>query len=305
MKKVLFVCSGNHSVVASFILEQANSLHSKGIVVDFFYVNQKGIKGYLNSMKLLKEKIAIFNPDIIHAHYGLSGLLSNLQRKVPVVTTYHGSDINIPHIRLFSKISILFSSHNIFVSENLWKVAGSPNKSSIIPCGVDSSVFKPMDRIESRKYFQWNENEKLVLFSGSFDNSVKNFGLAKNAVTKLNNVRLIELKGYTREEVALLFNAVDVALMTSFTEGSPQFIKEALACNCPVVSVEVGDVKSFLENVENSYIVNRDALDIANTLKIILDNNYRSNGNSFLLFKKLDLNSIADKIIDIYKKVYK
>lgn len=305
MKKVLIVCSGNHDGVASFITEQVNSIESKGILIDFFYVSQKGIKGYLKSLKSLKEKIAVFNPDIVHAHYGLSGLLSNLQRKVPVVTTYHGSDINLPQIRFFSKISIFLSTHNIFVAEKLWKVAGSPNKSSIIPCGVDTSVFKPMDRIEARKYFQWNENEKWVLFAGSFDNSVKNSGLAKNAVSKLINVRLIELKGYNREEVALLFNAVDAALMTSFTEGSPQFIKEALACNCPVVSVDVGDVSEMISDVNNSFIVNYNADEIAEKLKLIMETQQRSDGRKVILSKKLAFQEVADQLIDIYTQISK
>lgn len=305
MKKVLIVCSGNHAGIASFILEQVNSLQLKGILIEFFYVSQKGIMGYLKSLKSLKEKIAVFNPDIVHAHYGLSGLLSNLQRKVPVVTTYHGSDINIPQIRFFSKISIFLSAHNIFVAEKLWKVAGSPNKSSIIPCGVDTSVFNTMDRVEARKYFQWNENEKLVLFAGSFDNSVKNSGLAKNAVSKLNNVCLIELKGYTREEVALLFNAVDAALMTSLTEGSPQFIKEALACNCPVVSVNVGDVLEMISDVSNSFIVNYNADEIAEKLNLILETQQRSDGRSIILSKKLALPEVADQLIEIYRQISK
>lgn len=303
MIKVLIVCSGNHSVIASFISEQVYSLEAKGILIDFFYVNQKGIKGYLRSLKLLKEKMITFHPDVIHAHYGLSGLLSNLQRKVSVVTTYHGSDINIPQIKLLSKLSILFSAHNIFVSKNLWKVAGSPKQSSIIPCGVNTFLFKPMDRIEARKYFQWNENEKLVLFSGSFDNVVKNYGLAKNAVSKLKNVRLIELKGYSREEVALLFNAVDVALMTSFTEGSPQFIKEALACNCPVVSVNVGDVSEVISDVNDSFIVNYDANEIAEKLDVVLKSQKKSNGRSIILNKNLALADVAEQLIKIYKQI--
>lgn len=303
MKKVLVVCSGNHSGVASFILEQANSLMSIGIVVDFFYVSQKGIKGYLKSLKLLKEKIAVFNPEIVHAHYGLSGLLSNLQRKVPVVTTYHGSDINIPQIRFFSKISIFLSAHNIFVAEKLWKVAGSPKKSSIIPCGVDTSIFKPMDRIEARKYFNLDNNARLIMFSGSFDNQVKNYDLAKNAVSKLKNVQLIELKGFSREEVALLFNAVDVALMTSISEGSPQFIKEALACNCPVVSVNVGDVPEMISDVNNSFIVNYDEGEIAEKLDIVLKSQQRSNGRAIILNKNLALSDVAAQLIEIYKQI--
>ena len=115
--KILIVCSVNKGWVVPFISEQAESLENNGHTVEWLKIDSNGWKGYWNKRKELKAKIKSFNPDIIHAHYGLCGLLANFQRKVPVVTTYPGSDINVFKVRLFSIISLILSKYNIFMSK--------------------------------------------------------------------------------------------------------------------------------------------------------------------------------------------
>ena len=115
--RILIVASKNSGKLSPFVLEQANALQQKGIEVDYFGIVGKGIKGYLQAFVPLCKKIKEFQPDLIHAHYGLSGLLANLQRKVPVVTTYHGSDINVVEVRRFSKMAMRLSAWNVFVSQ--------------------------------------------------------------------------------------------------------------------------------------------------------------------------------------------
>ena len=115
--KILIVCSQNSGKIAPFIIDQVDALMKSEVECDYYTVKGKGILGYLKNRKGLTAKINSFQPEIIHAHYGLSGLLANLQRKIPVVTTYHGSDINISKIFIFSKICMFLSQYNIFVSE--------------------------------------------------------------------------------------------------------------------------------------------------------------------------------------------
>ena len=284
----------------TFIKDQADALIKAGCVIDFFGVKNKGLVGYLKNLRKLLQKIKVFQPQIIHAHYGLCGLLANLQRKVPVVTTYHGSDINNKKILKFSKIAIFLSKFNIFVSQKNIDIAKPQKNYALIPCGVDTELFKPMNQVDCRAKFDFKDDENLVLFSSSFDNKVKNSALAKAAISQLNNVKLIELTGFSRQDVALLMNAVDAVLMTSFTEGSPQFIKEAMAVNCPIVSVDVGDVKKVIENVNNCYIATYETNDVAEKLKKCLNNAERTNGHEILLQKKLDNKTVAAKISEIY-----
>jgi len=299
--KVLIVCSKNSGKIAPFILDQAESLEAKGMEIDFFNVSQKGLFGYLKSRRELMQKIGDFQPEIIHAHYGLSGLLANLQRKIPVVTTYHGSDINHPKVLRFSKIAIFLSKFNVFVSQKNIDTVKPKKKYALIPCGVDTELFKPLNKAECREKSGLKNDEKLVLFSSGFDNKVKNPALAKAAVKSLPDVKLLELKGYVRQEVAFLMNAVDAVLMTSFSEGSPQFIKEAMAVNCPIVSVDVGDVQEVVGDTENCFICSHTEKEIAEALRKVFDANKRTLGREKIL--QLDNRLVAEKIIEIYNKV--
>ena len=313
--KVLIVANYNTGSFSPFVIEQVEAIKKLNVEFDFFGVEGKGIKGYLSNLGKLKKKINTFKPDIIHAHYGLTGLLANLQRKVPVITTFHGSDINKGGIiSFFSRISIRMSKHNIFVSPLLLKKSAYHGKNvSVIPCGIDVSLFQPSDKKVAREALGWDEDSKYVLFSGSFDNAVKNPELAKAGIEALrhhytqysDNLHFVELKGYTRQQIATLLNAADCALMTSYTEGSPQIIKEAIACGCPTVSVEVGDVANTTKGVEGCYIVQRTADDIASGISRVLDSNKRVNGLGRLLELELSNEQIAKRIVEIYHKTQK
>lgn len=301
--KVLIVASYNKNRFAPFVVEQAHALQQQGIIVDYFGVVGKGIKGYLKSLSSLRKKIKEFQPDMIHAHYGLSGLLANLQSKVPVVTTYHGSDINVATVRRFSKMAMCLSAWNVFVSQRNVELAKIHKKFSLLPCGIDVDNFTLQDKSEARNALGWDQNGKYVLFAGAFDNEVKNAPLAQAAVQLLSNVHLIEMKGYSRQEVATLFYAADALLLTSFTEGSPQVVKEAMACNCPVVTVDVGDVKERLERVYLSAVVERNPQTISDALKFIMEQGERSNGREELLRQGLDNRKVAEKLIQIYNNI--
>ena len=109
--RVLVVASFNKGHFAPFIVEQAEALKEQGCEIEFFGLQGKGFRGYLHNVPQLKQKIREFRPDIIHAHYGLSGLFANLQREIPVVTTYHGSDINDKSALPFSKMAIWLSGN--------------------------------------------------------------------------------------------------------------------------------------------------------------------------------------------------
>lgn len=115
--KLLVVASDKGGHFVPFIEEQITALEALGVQIIRYGITGKGIIGYLRCLPALRRLIRMERPDIVHAHYGLSGLLANLQRMVPVITTYHGSDINKPSIRRFSKIAMRLSAHNIFVSQ--------------------------------------------------------------------------------------------------------------------------------------------------------------------------------------------
>lgn len=306
--RVLIVASYNKSRFAPFIVEQAEALKKQQCEIAWFGLQGKGLMGYLKNLPALKKKIREFQPDVVHAHYGLSGLLANLQRGVPVVTTYHGSDINDKKALRFSKMAMHLSAWNIFVSRKTLEIADQKKKYSLLPCGIDMTDLQLMERNEARQNLNLTEHKKYILFAGAFDNAVKNAPLAKEAVSLMqdDNVELLELKGYSREEVTLLMCAADAFLMTSFSEGSPQVIKEAMACGCPIVSVDVGDVKERVEGVEECYVTQtREPQEIAGLLKKALSFNGRNKGRERVLADGLDNGQIAERLVDLYNRMSK
>jgi len=304
--KILIVCSGNAGYISPFILEQAESLQKKGVTIDYFLIIGKGVFGYLKNYPALIKKIKLFQPDLIHAHYGFSGMLAVLQKKIPVVTTFHGSDINESGTNFFiSKIVEKKSIYNIFVNKSLVVKIKSKNKFEILSCGIDLDKIFPLNKEESRKKLGFDLSKKLILFSSSFDNKVKNYPLAKKAVDLLKEINFIEMKGYSREEVNLLMNACDVLLVTSKNESGPLVVKEAMVCGCPIVTTDVGDVKTVIGNTQGCYITTYDPFDIAEKLKMALAFNKKTNGKNRIIELKLDINIIADNIISIYNKILK
>lgn len=308
--KILIVASYNKGRFAPFIVEQVEAfeqLTHTHIEVDWFGVQAHGIRGYLNSLPALRNKIELFKPDVIHAHYGLSGLLATLQTQIPVVITYHGSDINKRKIRLFSQIAVWRADWNIFVSNKLKDLVFATNY-SILPCGINLNELPFVEQKSAREQLGWSANKDYILFAGAFDNAVKNYPLANQSVTLLGqeDVELVELKGYSREQVTCLMCAADCLLLTSHTEGSPQVIKEAMAAGCPIVSVDVGDVRERIGGIDGCYVAdNREPEHISNLLRQALMFEGRTDGRKRIIEFGLDNKQIAEKLLNIYQNVVK
>ena len=318
--KILVLASDKGGKFVPFIEEQIVALQQVGVEIIRYGVTGKGIIGYLSELPALRRFIRAEQPDIIHAHYGLCGLLSNLQRRVPVVTTYHGSDINKPSILRFSKIAIRLSAWNIFVSKRNISIALSPHslvasrlkkRSTLLPCGVNLTDDQLTSRTEARKALGIEDDAKVVLFAGAFTNAVKDAPLAQEAVSFASNLSplasnliLQELRGFSRAEVNCWMCAANCLLMTSKSEGSPQVIKEAMACGCPIVSVDVGDVAERTSGVDGCYIVRtREPKDIAQAVLQAIAYEGRTDGREKIIEMGLSNDQVAEHLIEIYKQV--
>jgi len=300
--KILIACSGNNPYgISPFIKEQTKSLKNHGINIDYFLIKGKGFLGYLRNLPKLRKKIKSEKVDLIHAHYGLSGMLAVLQRIRPVIITFHGSDINIKKNKIIAKIAMKFAAHNIFVEKSLIKKTKAKKKYTLLSCGVDFDKNFPMDKHLCRKHLGIKLESKIALFSSSFDKKVKNYQLAKEAIDLVGGVELLELKSYSRKEVNMLMNACDLLLVTSFSETGPLVVKEAMAHNCPIVTTDVGDARNIIGNTDGCYITSYDPEDVASKIKKTLK--FRGNTNGREKVIHLDLNNIAKEIIHIYKKV--
>lgn len=305
--KILIVCRWHGDHAAAFIMEQVDALRSLGHDVQYVTAKKGGIGGYVELYRNLRKAIREIQPDIVHAHYGICGLIANLQRQVPVVTTYPGSDINDKRIRPISVIAMRLSKYNLFMSKKqVAKVQryAKPEKTEIVRYGILSDLFVEQDKAKARKAMRLKADMKYVLFSSKFTRMDKDPELAKAAVALVDNAELLPLTGgYTKEEMVSLMNAVDAAIVTSRSEGSPQFTKEVMACGCPIVSVDVGDVAEQVQGLDGCYIAKtREPEEIAELLKkaIVFG---KTKGHQHIKDMRLDNVQVAERLVEIYKNV--
>lgn len=305
---VLLVHSGNavsDSSHYTFVKEQGEALSRLGVNVFYFAVKGKGVKGYLKCYAPLKKAIQDNAIDIVHAHYGLCGALSVMQRKVPVVITFHNGETLTRKGKIISSLASRFSAYNIFVAQHIHDgLFGIPKQYSIIPCGIDMALLPLVEKEAAVKTMGLPVDKPNILFGGSFSNPRKNYPLAQEAVSLLSYpINLIELKGFNREQVGMLLCGCDLFLLPTKSEGSPQVIKEALACNCPIVATSVADIPRLLDGVSNSYATSFDPVEIAQRMDQIIKGGSRSDGRRRIGELGLDNPQVAARILRIYRSV--
>ncbi|MCF8367442.1 MAG: glycosyltransferase family 4 protein [Bacteroidales bacterium] len=314
---ILFVSSGNNNYfgLSPFIKSQGESLRKVGAKVDFYTIKGKGIKGYLSNVKKLKKHIRAGNYNLIHVHYSLSGWVVLLTGStLPKILSLMGSDVHgsstqdgrtnfAGKLLTYQAFLIQFFFRAIISkSRNLSKVIIRKKNIHIIPNGVDFEKFKPMDKIESRKTLGLNEKEKLILFLGAKENTNKNFKLGKEAIEMLDvrDTRLIAPYPVDHKDIPIYLNACDVLLFTSYKEGSPNVIKEALACNTIIVTTPSGDILERIKGANNVFVAEFSAKSVCQ--KIMEAINFQEEPNSRDIVKnELDENVIARKLISIYE----
>lgn len=315
--KVLFVCSGNSKnfEIIPFIKEQGESLKRNGIEVDYYPIVGKGLGGYIKAGFRLRKFLKKKKYDLIHAHYTFSGWASVIGAgKLPVVLSLMGTDANgeykgVNKVVFKSRVSALltrliqpFVTAIIAKSANIEKIIYLKYKSHIIPNGVNMEVFQPTPGNQPA-----GNRKKKVLFLGSKTKPGKNFTLARMAVHQLQSpdVELVCPYPVTHQDIPRYLNEADVLAFSSFMEGSPNVIKEAMACNCPIVSTDVGDVKWVLGKTTGCFISSFDTNDFAEKLKYAIafsQTNGRTDGRQRIIDLGLDATTIAKRIIDVYRQ---
>lgn len=315
--KVLFVHSGNSKryPVSPFLQAQADSLRAEGVVVEFFPVVGKGF-GYLRNVKPLREAIRSIRPDVVHAHYVLCGWVAVLAReKIPLVLslmgddaqgTFTGRDRRTWSSWLFITLTRLiqpFVHAIIYKSRDLGKVVWRDRIGHLLPNGVRMEQFR-VDPDGAGRELGFDRSKKHVLFLGDPSDPNKNFALVRDAVGSLgrDDVELHTPYGTDHDTVVKLMNGADVLTLCSFGEGSPNVIKEAMACGCPIVSVPAGDAQWVIGETEGCHITGYEPRDFASGLQRALAFKGRTRGRERIISLGLDATSTARKLITIYQR---
>jgi glycosyltransferase involved in cell wall biosynthesis len=299
------------------VARQIESVRALGAEVEVLEI--RGVKRlkYLQSLAVLRSLAT--SVDLIHAHYGYCGWVARSQLSKPVVVSFMGDDLlGTPDVtgraRPFSRWVVQADcwlartvDAVIVKSAEMARII-APVKVHIIPNGVDLRVFRPIDARAARGLIGLADNKRYILFPGRPEEPRKGFALAQAAVKETAErtnepLELISLWGVAPYKVPLYMNACDAMVLTSFWEGSPNVVKEAMACNLPVVSVPVGDVPELLADVDGCSVCPREVEALAVALVKVLGRIQRTNGRVALERKGLDLLSVARKLMNVYVDV--
>lgn len=307
MMKVLFICSGNKAgKPGDVVFNQGESLRKQGIQIDYFTIEGGGFSGYFKSISLLRKYIRKNSYDILHAHYSLSAFTASLAKNRPLVVSLMGSDAYLSGIlRGITKFFYRFFWDFTIVKSKEMHDLLKLKKAEIIPNGVDIERFNISDKENARIKLQRSFNENIIVFIADPARSEKNFVLAEESVKLLNrsDVKLLVVHGVPNSAIPDYMNAADLLLLTSKWEGSVNVVKEAMACNLPIVSTDVGDVKYNTQGVEGCFITRNNPEDVAKGIDFALRFNRRTNGREKLISMGLDSESTAKRIINVYKEL--
>jgi teichuronic acid biosynthesis glycosyltransferase TuaC len=304
----------------TFIREQVESLIQAGVDVDVFaFSGSGGAKSYLKAARAFQRRLHSVNQqpyDLVHAHYGLSGVIARMQTRYPVVVTFHGSDLlggvgdRYQYTLLGAAVAVisnlvgLAATRCIVVADvqrpRLW------SRSAItIPMGVNLDLFKPMASQVAKERIGLDQDKRHVLFVAHPNNSTKRFDVAYAAVELIQDddpdVELLPVYDTPHNQIPLYMNACDVLVLTSMHEASPCVIKEALACNLPIVSVNVGDVAERIHSVEGCYLCERTPQDVAYKLRQALVGGRLIHGRERI--RPLSLQNVAQTVIALYRQI--
>ncbi len=305
--KVLFVRSCN-ARIDPISTNQGESLRRSGIEIEYYNLYGVGLSGYLKNILPFRNTIRSFSPDIVHAHYSLIGYLSKISvPNAKIVCSLMGSDVNDSSAsgRIILKIFAGYLWDSTIVKTNSLKEKLGLTDAIVIPNGVNFSHFKPVDQNYAKIELGLEISKSYILFASDPDRVEKNYNLALEIYDKIKEVNsktiLLPLKNIEVEKMPLYYNAADVLLLTSFSEGSPNVIKEAMACNCPIVSTNVGDVKDVVSETDSCFVSNFNVDEMASWTIDLVTNPRRTNGRNKILH--LDDKIIAEKLIGVYSKI--
>src|SRR5438477_8830621 len=276
----------------TFVRTQVEYLKRAGVEVELFHLKGPSRKlMYPKAVLELRQRLRASPIDLIHAHYSYVGIIARTQWKVPVVVSYCGDDLlGTVNVRgkqtLFSRLAVFGGRLLSHVADGvIVKSRGMASRLKrkdvyVIPHEVDFELFRPMDREQARIALGLDLRKKYLLFAASPDIPVKRFPLAKEVADRLRRqnpeIELLVVHKEPQDRLPFFMNACDALVFTSYQEGSPNVVKQAMACNLPIVSTDVGDVREIMGRTDRCYVCEPDAREFTGRLADVLRHRQRT-----------------------------
>lgn len=289
---------------------QQRMLAQKGAEFDVISIQTGNPIAYLKAaMKFLWMNLQRPKYDLVHAFYGLSVYIALLQKRMPVVATFLGSDLlsegeSDQRDKKIGTSAARRADVVIVMTEEMKKASGRED-AHVIPFGVSLSRLPLIDQADARKQLGLPLDKKLILFPWNPARLVKRFDIVEEMMQLVKAMiprsELVVVHDKSHATMALYFNACDVCVLASEHEGSPVAIREALACNLPVVTVDAGDVSELIDGVENCYLAKRNPTDMADKVAMVLKSGLRCRGRERM--QAYGIHHSADRVWQIYQQI--
>ncbi len=300
-----------------FVRAQMESLRPLGVEYDLLFINGRESRwNYARAIGQLWHRLRANRYDLIHAHMVLSGWVARCQLRLPVVVSFLGNDVpgkvnrsgrTTLYGRLLEASSYILARlvRSVIVKSVEMKRKLRLNSARVIPNGVDLNLFRPMNRAEARRILSLDLEKKFVLFPYNPSEERKRFDLVEAAVSRAREespeLEILRVSRVPQNRMPFYMNAADVLVMASMLEGSPNVVKEALALNLPIVTVDVGDTADLIAQTEGNYLVAREVGAIAAKIVEVCRRGARTRSREWI--SRLSMENVADQIIEVYASV--
>lgn len=312
-------------------------------------------------------------PNIVHAHWVNAGFLSlsnlkNLPAKL--VWTLHdswpftggchvidkcrffqhacgacpqlGSKFTYDLSRIgFNRKQKLYSNERpVFIAPSNWMAEQAKSSTllsnaeiHVIPNGLNTDLFRPLDKVNARLQLKLPITKKIILFGAmsSTSNPNKGFNKLKEVLSLLsksevkNNIHLaifgandpdgsvkldfpVTYLGNFFDELSLatVYSAADVMCVPSMQESFCQVASEAMSCGLPVVAFATSGLLDVVEHNKTGYLAKAfDAVDFALGVETILNDDGDSLRMSILAreraIKLFDIEVVSSMHIELYE----
>jgi teichuronic acid biosynthesis glycosyltransferase TuaC len=303
----------------SFIYSQAQSLIAAGVALDLLYIpGYRSNVEYARAIASLHQRLRRSSYDVVHAHYGYSGVVAETQRRHPVVISYLGADLlgkpyaegkRTPSSLL---VATAFAQAARLADATITKSREMESRlpercrahNHIIPNGVDLDFFSPMGQDAALAQLGWDRRMWNILFVGKPDLPRKNLAFAEEVVAELarrgHRVRLQVAYGLPPEQMPVMMSAATCLLFPSLSEGSPNTVKEAMAMTLPVVSTRVGDTEERLTGLRGCHLIDLEVSQAADAVEDAAAAGRIPEARDAV--SELAIGSVASRVIDVYRE---
>jgi teichuronic acid biosynthesis glycosyltransferase TuaC len=299
----------------SFVRCQESFLRHAGVDVEVLVLEGRYRK-LVYPKGILRLRRRLQGAALVHAHYAYVGAVARTQWQVPVVLTYHGDDAlgtvtEKGSVGARSRVvaaacrGLARYCDAVIVQSKQMASRFKSGNIHILPHEVDLGTFEPTDKCQARAQLGLSGSKRYLLFAANPSIAVKNYPLARAAAEILQarhpDVELLVVSREPQSRLALYMSACDALVFPSYQEGSPNIIKQAMACNLPIVSTDVGDVREVIHGTPGCYLSDPDAECFAQHLENIIVSPFRTTGRDSV--KHLSGELVAKRLIEVYEEV--